>query len=245
MKIKILGIFVIILLITTSLPVVGMMNYERNQSDDNILPYEVTNTDSIYYTGNFGIEYKGIPSTGDGIKIRQKLESVDAEIETIKGSENNGDYSMGNYSIITVGPVLKLFSDVKLQDGPTLKKFLINRNLKRRILRLSAIFPLMIYSVSGLDFTVHYLKDVKNNTRYSFFTDYSEVVYDENGIFVGYNNTKQIFSKAHKITVDNFTGFFAFKRFRFLIPFLAPLGQKVINPARFLFWGHCDKLDVS
>lgn len=245
MKIKISGIFIITLLITTALPVSGMMNQESNYSDDKEFSDETYNTNLIIHIENVGIRNGVTPTARERIKIKQELESVDDISETIEISENNGNYSMGNYSILTVGPVLKLFSDIDLQDGPPLTMLLINRNLKRRILRLSAILSIMIYTVSELDFTVHYLKDVKNNTRYSYFTDYSEVVYDENGIFVGYKNSTQIFSKTHKIKVENFTGSFAFKRFRFFVPFLAPWGQKIINPARFLFWGHCDKLEIS
>lgn len=179
-----------------------------------------------------------------GESISKKF--IEDSNEIIDEMDDTDNHSFGNYIIITDGPISRLFAKVNIQDGPLLITLLINRNLNRRILRLSALLTKITYPISkGINFTVEYKRNVRNNSRYSYLTTYFKVLYDENGSVIGFDleNRTTIYSKAHKIKVENFRFAFTFKRLQ-LIWLRAPLGQKIFNPARFVFFGICDNVTI-
>lgn len=179
-----------------------------------------------------------------GESISKKF--VEDSNEIIDEMDDTDNHSFGNYIVITDGPISGLFAKVTIQDGPLLITLLINRNLNRRILRLSALLTKITYPISkGINFTVDYKRNVRNNSRYSYLTTYFKVLYDENGSVIGFDleNATTIYSEAHKIKVENFRFVFTFKRLQ-LIWLRAPLGQKIFNPARFSFFGICDNVTI-
>jgi hypothetical protein len=181
-------------------------------------------------------------SSNDPIAIKY----IDDSTERIDENDDTSNYSFGNYLIAIDGPISKLITKVTITEGPLLITLLINRNLNRRIIRLSAILPKMFYPVlKGINFTVEFKRNVRNNSRFYYITMYSKILYDENGSFIGFDliNATTIPAKAHKIKVENFKFAFSFKRFQ-LIYFHAPLWQKIFNPARFLFFGYCDNVTI-
>jgi len=152
--------------------------------------------------------------------------------------------SYGDYFIITVGPVLKIFSNVELISGSQFQMKLIKRHLDRRLLRPSVIFKAVPIFVENLSFTVEYKKDVRNNSRFSYFSGNATVIYNETGAFENLTDYSYIVNKIHKITVENMTGLFIFFRVR-LFELTAPLFRKIYQPARFCFIGFCDGITVS
>ncbi|KYK27624.1 hypothetical protein AYK20_02535 [Thermoplasmatales archaeon SG8-52-1] len=181
-------------------------------------------------------------SSNDPIAIKY----IDDSTEIIDENDDTGNNSYGNYLIVIDGPISKLITKVTITEGPLLITLLINRNLNRRFFRLSTILPKMFYPVlKGINFTVEFKRNVRNNSRFYYLTTFSKVLYDENGSFNGLDlkNATIITAKAHKIKVENFKFAFSFKRFQ-LIYFQAPLWQKIFNPARFQFLGFCDNVTI-
>jgi hypothetical protein len=182
-------------------------------------------------------------SSGGKISIKYIKEPT----EIIDEIDDKGNYSFGNYFFVTTGPISKLFTKATVTDGPFLISILINRNLKRRFIRLSAFLPKMHYPVlRGINFTIEYKRNVNNFSRFYFSTFFGKILYDENGSFVGldFRNATTIICKKHKINVENFRVLFSFKGLQ-LISIRAALGQKIFNPARFEFSGFCDNVTIT
>ncbi|KYK20376.1 hypothetical protein AYK24_03810 [Thermoplasmatales archaeon SG8-52-4] len=183
-----------------------------------------------------------IPGISQDRPISIKL--IKDTIEKINDIEDIDNNSFGNYIIYTSGPISNFFTKASIDEGPFLTKLLLNRNLNRRIFRLSAILTKMIFPIpKGINFTVEYKRNVNNFSRFNFLTFIFKVLYDENGSFMGFDleNKTTIFNIAHKINVENFKFYFGFKRFQ-LISIRASFGQKLFNPARFEFFGFCDSV---
>ena len=178
-----------------------------------------------------GAELKSTP------EIKQDFPFVDEAIKSLVENE-----TLGDCFIITGGPVLKLYSNVDLINGSESQMKLIERNLNRRLLRLSAILPFIGIYVSNLTFSVEYTQDIiKKKSRFTYFTVNVSVIYDENGTYQNITNLSIIRNDPHKVTVENFTGLFIFMKAR-LFKLSAPLGTKLFRPAKFAFAGFCDKI---
>jgi hypothetical protein len=154
----------------------------------------------------------------------------------------NENSTLGKYAIATAGPILKRYTEINLLEGPTLKIKQINRNLNRRLLRLSIVLPVLLIRVEKLDFTLYYRQDLKNNSRFSYATLFGEAIYDEEGNYVDITNETYYHNKINKINVENFTGFFIFIRTRAfrLIPIAS--SHRLISSAQFIFTGFCDNI---
>lgn len=174
---------------------------------------------------------------------KETIKDINDIIELIQKESNS---QLGDYCVISIGPLSKLISKVQLNDGPFLTKLILNRNFKRRLIRHLPFLPLMIFFLvyKEIDFNIEFLRNVTNNSRYMYYTITGEAVYDENGSFIGLENTEAIYSEKHSVTVENFQGVYAFKRLRFFL-FLAPFGQKIFNPAKFLVIGFCDSVELN
>ena len=167
----------------------------------------------------------------DSLKIINKIDNFVNENQTLK-----------KYAFVTVGPVLKIYTDVDILDGPALKVIRIKRNLNRRLIRSSIILPVLLIRVKSLDFTVYYKKDLKNNSRFSYATLFGEAVYDEEGNYLNMINETYYNNKINKISVENFSGLFIFFRIRVfrLIPFIH--NHRFLTTAQFCFTGFCDNV---
>ncbi len=161
--------------------------------------------------------------------VEEFLESYD-----VNYSENTG---------IISGPVLKTFTNVELLNGSAGQMNLINRYLSRKLLRPMAILRNVPIFVENLSFTVEFKRNVRNNSRFSYFSINYTVTVDENGM---YNMTDwtSIGNEPHTVTIENMTGFFIFFRVR-AFNLLAPLFRKFYWPASFGFVGFYDKITYS
>jgi len=154
----------------------------------------------------------------------------------------NENQTLKEYAFVTVGPILKFYTEVKILNGPAIKVRLIKRNLNRRLIRASIVLPVMLINVEKLDFTVYFKKDVNNNSRVTFSTLFGEAIYDDEGNYLDMVNETLFKNKINKISVKNFTGIFIFFRtrmFRF-IPFLNT--HRFLTAAQFCFSGFCDNV---
>ena len=141
----------------------------------------------------------------------------------------------------TIGPVSKKYSKVTLIDGSESQMNRIQRHLDRKLFRPLIIFRNVIIPVKNLTFTVEYLRNVENNSRFSYTTlnmTEWEKINDTLENMTIINNIK------HNITVENMTGFFIFHRIR-LINLRAPLFRKLFHPAKFTFIGTCEKITYT
>jgi hypothetical protein len=162
-------------------------------------------------------------------------------IEKVLKSTNQ---TFGDHFIITLGPVLKIFSNVELTKGSESQMKLIQRYLDRKLLRPLGILRVTPIFVENLSFTVEYKQDVKNGSRYSYITVNGTVIWDENGIYQNITDISYNANKKHTVTVENLTGFFMFFRFR-LFNLGAPIPYKIFQPAKFTFIGFCDGITIS
>jgi len=178
-----------------------------------------------------------IPAFGAELKsIQQDFPIVDEALTSLV--ENN---TWGDNFIFTGGPVLKLYSKVNLISGSENQIKLIERNLNRRLLRFSAILPAILIYASNLTFSVEYKIDIPRNiSRFTYWTANASVIYNESGT-QNLSNISFIRNDPHKVTVENFTGFFFFTRAR-LFSLRAPLFTKFFQPAKFAFAGFCDEI---
>jgi len=170
-------------------------------------------------------------NTNDCLKIVNKINNYLNENQTLK-----------EYAVVTVGPILKLYTEVKILDGPAFKVKRIQRNLNRRLIRSSILLPVLLINVEELDFTVYYKKDVNNNSRFSYSTLFGEAIYDDEGNYINMTNEALYDNKINKISVENFTGIFIFFRIRLFrfIPFLHT--HRLLPTAQFCFSGFCDNV---
>jgi len=182
----------------------------------------------------------------DGSTLKLEKENIKDISDIIELIQKESNAQLGDYCVISLGPLSKLISRTTLNDGSNLTKLILNRNFKRRPIRLLPLLPMMIifFVFKELDFNIEFLRDVRNNSRSMYYTIIGEAVYDENGLFIGLENTEAVYAEKHSVTVENFNGAFAFKKFRFLL-LRAPLGQKIFNPARFLVVGFCDNVQLN
>lgn len=181
-----------------------------------------------------------IPAMGINVGIKRDLELNDVKDFV----DPTGNYTFGNFSLRTVGPVSKKYVNAEVTDGPARIVKIINRNLDRKLLRLSWLLPFLFIPVNGINFTVQYIKDSSNESKYIYMTNLSEVVYDENGSIAGYVNGSTIYNEVHNITVENFQGFFIFYRAKIYSREM-PKGKRWFNPPFFLFAGFSDKATIS
>lgn len=164
------------------------------------------------------------------------------DLKIIEKIDSFVNETQAKYAIATIGPVSKKYSDLNLLDGPTLKVIQINRNLNKRLIRSSIVLPVLLINVKELSFTLTYIKDLKNNSKFSYATLFGEAIYDEKGNYVDMTNETYLYNKINKISVENFTGYFIFFRtraFRF-----SPLtsSHRLMYPAQFIFTGFCDNV---
>lgn len=175
-------------------------------------------------------------------------EEIDVEPELsdyIEDILESSDETYGDNFTITMGPVSKIFSNVELINGSETQMELINRHLSRKLLRPSAIFRYVPIFVKNLSFTVEYKQDVRDKSRFSYYTINATVIYNETtGEYENLTNISYIYNEIHTVTVENMTGLFIFMRIR-LLNLRFPLGRKLFHPARFAFFGFCDKITYS
>ena len=162
-------------------------------------------------------------------------------LEKVLESSNQ---TFGDNFIITIGPILKIFTNVELINGPESQMKLIQRYLDRKLLRPLGILRVTPIFVENLSFTVEYKQDVKNESRYSYITVNGTMIWDENGNYQNITDISYNANNKHTITVENLTGFFMFWRFR-LFNFGAPIPYKFFKPAKFTFIGFCESITIS
>jgi len=181
-----------------------------------------------------------IPSIGANPLIDKNVggELVQKAIELTEDK----NITFGEKFIITSGPIFKLYSDVELLDGNLTQMQIIQRNLDKKLFRFSRFLPFIFVPVFGLNFTVHYKKDLENGSRFSYITVNASVVYDnETGEVVNVTNHTIISNIIHKVNIENFTGLFIFQRAK-LYDRNMPLGKRFFIPAKFIFIGFCDNV---
>lgn len=153
-----------------------------------------------------------------------------------------GNYTYGNFSVGTTCPASKKYYSLNITEGAANVIKIINRNLDKKLLRLSLIIPMVIIPVKGLDFTIEYKQNSSNESKFWFHTFIEDVNYDENGTFVNVTDLRGVKNKVHNVTVENFNGVFIFKRFT-VFRYWRALG--FMSPARFTFNGFCDNVVIS
>ncbi len=166
-------------------------------------------------------------------ELTQYLEKV------IKSSNQ----TFGDNFIITIGPVLKIFTNVELINGPESQMKLIQRYLDRKLLRPLGILRVIPIYVENLSFMIEYKYEVKNDSRFSYETLNGTITLEESGYYNFTNISYQI-NEKHKITVENFTGFFLFWRMR-IFNLGGPISMILFQPARFYFIRFCDSITIS
>ena len=178
------------------------------------------------------------------ISTSDEVLNLDDSLKIINNINNyiNENQTLKEYAFVTVGSILKLYTDVKILNGPAIKVRLIKRNLNRRLIRSSTVLPVMLINIEKLDFTLYYKKDVNNNSRVSYSTLFGEAIYDDEGNYLDMINETLYNNKINKISVKNFTGIFIFFRTRLLrfIPFLHT--HRFLTTAQFCFSGFCDNV---
>ena len=184
--------------------------------------------------------------------IKQKIIETEEKINFL-----NGD--LDPFIYVTSGPVLKKYSKVELLNGSTTEIEKINKNLNRELFRLSAILPYgIVFVTEPLDFTISYESDLRNGSRFSYFSMYGNASYDENGSLINITNTTMVTNTHNKVKIDNFTGIFFFLRAKLYRPFtyyLRPIflpflftiiyyncAKMFFIPARFSFIGTCGNI---
>lgn len=168
---------------------------------------------------------------------------LDPEIsEEIENFFEAANITFGDNFFVTNGPASKIYSKVELLEGSENQMNKINRYLNRKFLRPLIFLRQIPIFVENLSFTVEFKSDVKDRSRFSYFTGNASVNWNETtGEFEGIKNFSYIFNKAHKVKVDNMTGFFVFQRIR-LFDRHQPFFRKFFQPAKFIFIGFCDKI---
>ena len=179
-----------------------------------------------------------IPATGEA-QINDLDQEIKSYIEQILDYENQ---TLGNYFFLTDGPILETYSNVELLNGSESQIEKINQYLNRKMLRPFLFLKVIPVFVENLSFTIDYKKDVRTNSRYSFFSMSATVIWNEtSGEIGGIKNFNFKTNKVHKLNVVNMTGIFIFQRFR-LYERSAPLFRKLFQPAKFMFIGFCENI---
>jgi len=149
------------------------------------------------------------------------------------------NYTPNNF-VITGGPVLKLFTSVKILDGPENQTVKIEKLLNRKFVFMSRIFGAYPVYVKGLNFTVEYKRDARTFSRFSFASVNATLIY-KNETFENFTGMVNHTNEKHKIKVENFTGMFLFVHARLFKGILVG-AHLIFNPAKFVFVGGCDKV---
>ena len=152
--------------------------------------------------------------------------------------------TFGDIFCLTNGPASKMYSKVELLEGSENQINKINRVLNRKILRPLIFLRQIPIFVENLSFTVEYKRDVKNRSRFTYFTTNTTVKWNETtGEFEGFGikNFSFKFNKIHKVKIENMTGLFIFQRV-LLFDRNQPIFWKFFHPAKFIFIGFCDNI---
>jgi hypothetical protein len=152
--------------------------------------------------------------------------------------------TFGDIFCLTNGPASKMYSKVELLEGSENQINKINRVLNRKILRPLIFLRQIPIFVKNLSFTVEYKIDVKNRSRFTYFTTNTTVKWNvTTGEFEGFGikNFSFKFNKIHKVKIENMTGLFIFQRV-LLFDRNQPIFWKFFHPAKFIFIGFCDNI---
>ena len=178
------------------------------------------------------------------------IDNLDLDLEISEKIENLIDaanITLGDNFFVTEGPASKIYSKVELLEGSENQMNKINRYLNRKLLRPLIFLRQIPIFVENLSFTLEFKRDVRNRSRFSYITLNASVKWNKTtGEFEGFDikNTSHIFNKAHKVNVDNLTGFFIFQRLR-LYDGNQPIFWKFFQPARLIFIGFCENITYS
>jgi hypothetical protein len=170
---------------------------------------------------------------------------IDQEIKKkIDNLFEEANITFGDIFCITNGPASKIYSKVDLLGGSENQINKINRILNRKLLRPLIFLRQIPVFVENLSFTVEFKRDVKDRSRYIYWSGNATIKWNETtGEFEGFDikNFSYIFNKIHKVKIENMTGLFIFQRLR-LYDRNQPLFLKLFQPAKFLFIGFCEKV---
>lgn len=178
------------------------------------------------------------------------IDNLDLDPEMNEKIENLIDaanITLGDIFFITDGPASKLYSKVELLEGSENQINRINRYLNRKLLRPLIFLRQIPIFVENLSFTLEFKRDVRTRSRYQYFCWNASVKWNKTtGEFEGFNlkSSSHIFNKAHKVNVENLTGFFLFQRSR-LYNGNQPIFWKFFWPARITFIGFCKNITYS
>ena len=148
-----------------------------------------------------------------------------------------------DYFVITSGPAFKLLSSVEL-EGPENQTVKIDKLLNRRFVLFSRMLPVYPVFVHGINFTVEYKRDVRNLSRFSFYSYNTTILYNESGKLKNITDDVNISNIKHKIIVHNFSGLFIFNRAKLVRRFPSLQGL-FFKPADFCFMGGCDSVTYT
>jgi hypothetical protein len=228
----IVSVWCICMMTIGSIPVMAISDFPS-------LNQELSSTNEIIdLTNNSSIS--GIPEV-----TANEFISLDPELPLAQETAALiNDSSLGDYFVTIIGPISKLFTQVELINGSESQMQLIQRNLDRKLLRFSLILRNIPVFVENLSFSVEFIRDVRNRSRFSYITANGTTIYDGNGTYQNLTNISYIRNEIHSVTIENLTGLFVFIRIR-LINIRAPFLEKVFQPARFAFVGFCQNITIS
>jgi hypothetical protein len=175
------------------------------------------------------------------------INNLDIDQDINKKIDNlfeEANITFGDIFCLTNGPASKIFSKVDLLGGSENQINKINRVLNRKILRPLIFLRQIPIFVENLSFTVEFKRDVRNMSRFTYFTTNTSVKWNETtGEFEGFDlkNFSHILNKAHKVKIENMTGLFIFQRI-ILFDRNQPIFWKFFHPAKFIFIGFCEKI---
>jgi len=177
-------------------------------------------------------------TTASAVEVKTINKVDDKNVESENYVKDAG-YDFGNYSVYIRGPVSKIYTDIKLINTSFLQKKLIERNLNRRLLRLSILLPTVIIPAKNIDLTIIFMKNIGNSSRISYNTTIWKNIYDENGKLVNLTLEQTKKNEIHIIKIQNFTGIFMFQRVK-LFSLREKMDSKILRQARFIFNGWCE-----
>jgi hypothetical protein len=177
----------------------------------------------------------------------QTIEYFDQYLEL--ADENT---TLGGKVFLTFGPVNKLITNVEIHNGSQENVEIhngsqeeidiIQRNLDRRLFRLSMFLPFLPVLVTNMTLTVSYKIPVGELSRFSYYTLSGDAVYKNNTTeLINITNETITLNTVHSVKVENLYGLFIFMKAR-LFDRSYPIGRKLFHPARFIFFGVCDNV---
>jgi len=175
------------------------------------------------------------------------IDNLDKDPEINKKIENlfeEANITFGDIFCLTNGPASKIYSQVDLLEGSEYQMNKINRVLNRKILRPLIFLRQIPIFFENLSFTVEFKRDVKDRSRFTYFTTNTTVKWNETtGKFEDFDlkNFSHVLNKVHKVKIENMTGLFIFQRF-VLFDRNQPIFWKFFHPAKFIFIGFCDNI---